>query len=562
MSSTRIIQPLRLFGAALVLATLFAALPNQNARAATSAWQLISAEPTFMAGAPGAMALLTNGKILVQDQGPANSGSSNWWLYSPTATGSYVNGTWSPAGDLPSGYGPEYFGLGVLPDGRVIIEGGEFNGTPTQVAENLGALYDPTSNSWTAVSPPAGGTGCWSTIADAPSVVLANGVFMMGASGTRTANCQALFNSSTQSWNTTGSGKADPNAEEGFTLLPSGKVLDVNTANVPSGLGGTSNSEIYDPATGSWTTAGNTPMQLDNSIGEIGPAALMPNGTVFAEGATSATALYNSASGTWSAGPNLPIVGGQQMNADDACSAVLPDGSVLFDASPNQFAPTHWFTFDGTNISQVPDDLALNASQEQSNYCNAIVLPTGQVLITDRGGRNPLEIYTSSGSAQASYQPTVQDVPATIVAGMPYTIHGTQFGGLDQGAYFGDDFNGQTNYPLLRITNVKTGHVTYARTSNSTGLSVAASTPGSTTFVVPATATDGPSKAEVVVNGIASTSTTITVSGGLAAPSTPSPPPPNKKHLTSLKCVKRSSTRFVHAVHPRCPPGWHASRIS
>jgi hypothetical protein len=39
-----------------------------------------------------------------------------------------VNGTWSQVAS-PSGYSPLYHSSAVLPDGRVIIEGGEFNTT-------------------------------------------------------------------------------------------------------------------------------------------------------------------------------------------------------------------------------------------------------------------------------------------------------------------------------------------------------------------------------------------------------------------------------------------------
>ncbi|MGA8307296.1 MAG: hypothetical protein WB723_16600, partial [Candidatus Acidiferrales bacterium] len=62
----------------------------------------------------------------------------------------------------------------------------------------------------------------------------------------------------------TGSNKFDVNDEEGWTLLPNGKVLTVD-AYVPVGIpyipDGT-NSEIYNPKTGSWSSAGSTIVQL------------------------------------------------------------------------------------------------------------------------------------------------------------------------------------------------------------------------------------------------------------------------------------------------------------
>lgn len=536
----------RLVGVVLLVVTTMFTAPG--AQAATSPWRLIAHEPTFMSGSPGAMFLLTDGRVLVQDQGSANSGGAQWWLYSPDAKGGYQDGTWSATGSLPAGYSPLYFASGVLPDGRVIIEGGEFNGTSTFAAVNQGAIYDPTTGTWSPVAPPGGGTGCWSTIGDAPSVVLADGTFLLGASGTRASTCAALFDAASTSWTATGAGKGDPNPEEGFTLLPDGRVLDVNTGGTPTVLGGVRTAELYDPTTGTWSPAGDTPSPLDNGDGEIGPATLMPDGTVFAEGATAATALYDPSTGTWSAGPAMPTVAGQQLNAADACSAVLPDGSVLFNASPNMGPGTHWFTFDGSTITQVPDDAALPSSSETSNLCNALVLPDGQVMVNVRSGPTPIELYTPSGSPDPSWAPTVSTAPRAVAAGRPYAIQGTQFGGLDEGAYFGDDYNPQSNYPLVRLRNRATGRVTYARTSGSTGLSVAPGTPGSTTVTLPPSAVDGPSTLQVVVNGIASAPWSVTVTGGA--------PPARPRHLVTLTCVRGTAVRHLRATHPRCPAGW------
>ena len=535
----------RLLGA--VALAVAAMLPSFRAQAATSPWALIAHEPTFMSGSPGAMFLLTNGRVLVQDQGANNGGGAQWWLYSPDAKGGYQDGTWSPTGSLPSGYAPEYFASGVMPDGRVVIEGGEFNGTGTFVATHDGAVYDPATGVWAPLAPPSGGSGCWSTIGDAPSVVLASGTFFMGSSGTDASTCAALLDASSLTWTTTGAGKGDPYPEEGFTLLPNGDVLDVNTGVTSGTPGGVRSTETYDPQTGTWSSAGDTPSALDSS-GEVGPAALMPDGVVFAEGATSATALYDTATGTWSAGPTMPSVGGQQLTATDACSAVLPNGNVLFDASPDMQVGTHWFVYNGSAISQISDDAALSSSSERSNFCNALDLPNGQVLVNERAGATPMEVFTPSGAPDPSWAPTVSSTPSTVVVGRSYSIQGTQFGGLDEGASFGDDYNPQSNYPLVRVTNRVSGRVTYARTSGSTGLSVGPGTPGSTTFVLPASAPDGPSTLQVVVNGIASTPSAVSVTGGAAAP--------RPARIVTLTCVRGRALRRVRGRHPRCPTGW------
>ena len=65
---------------------------------------------------------------------------SNWHILTPDATGSYINGTWSSGGNLPSGYAPWFFGSQVLLDGKtIVIEGGEYN-NGSQDWTNLGAV--------------------------------------------------------------------------------------------------------------------------------------------------------------------------------------------------------------------------------------------------------------------------------------------------------------------------------------------------------------------------------------------------------------------------------------
>ena len=88
---------------------------------------------------------------------------------------------------------------------------------------------------------------------------------------------------------------------------------------------------------------------------------------------------------------------------------------------------------------------------------------------------------------------------------------GTVLAGLSQGAAYGDDVQDNTNFPLVRITNSKTGAVTYARTSRWTSVSIAPGAASSTQFTVPATTPAGPSTLVVVANGIASQPVPVTI---------------------------------------------------
>ena len=322
------------------------------AEAQSGTWQSLTFGQTI--GSFGL--LLTDGSVLE----PLEA-----YVFIPDITGSYVNGTLAPAPPLPTGYNPGAFASAVLPDGRVIVEGGECSPWSIPCSKNtnytnLGAIFDPDASSWTTVAPPTG----WATIGGAPSVVLPNGTFMMGQADPSGTTAQALLDAATMKWTPTGTGKADQNFEEGWVLLPNGRVLVVQTHN----LNGSPNpAQQYDPETGPWTSAGISPVSLtDPGSNEIGPGVLRPDGTVIVFGALTNgpdhTAIYNSATGEWSAGPDLPAIGGQYYSTDDAPAAVLPNGNVLFAASPSKFeAPVHFFEFDGSTITQVAKHIAKGA---------------------------------------------------------------------------------------------------------------------------------------------------------------------------------------------------------
>ena len=75
-----------------------------------------------------------------------------------------------------------------------------------------------------------------------------------------------------------------------------------------------------------------------------------------------------------------------------------------------------------------------------------------------------------------------------------------------------EEFNSATNYPLVRIRNLATGHISYARTHDHP---MGVATGGAlitTQFDVAAGAETGASELVVVANGIASAPVSVTVS--------------------------------------------------
>jgi hypothetical protein len=460
-------------------------------------WQPLAHQPSFTAGHA---LLLTDGTVMVHHEDP-NDGFSEWWKLTPDINGSYVNGTWTQLASLASNYGPLFFASAVLPDGRVIVEGGEQN-FAQYVWTNKGAIYDPLRNVWTPMNPPSG----WGSIGDAQSAVLANGTFMM-------ANCctsqAALLNASTLTWTPTSSGKFDENDEEGWTLLPGGKVLTVDAYVNRFDPNGT-NSEIYNPSTGSWTSAGSTVVQLWDSHGsnEVGPAMLRPDGTVFATGANGAgaghTSIYNPSTGGWTPGPDFP----GNLDVADGPAALLPDGNVLVSASPGIFLNgTVFFEWNGTNLIPVPR--TPNSPGNSSWYGRMLVLPTGQVLYTD--GSRDVEIYTPTGTANPNWAPTANLNSLLLNRGSTIVLLGYKFNGYSQAVAYGDDAQAATNYPIVRLTNASTGHVFYCRTHGHSTMAVAYPGAVYTHVDIPSNMETGLSYLEVVANGIASRRYTIAV---------------------------------------------------
>jgi hypothetical protein len=456
---------------------------------AAQSWTPLTDRPKFLPSNP---LLLGDGRVLAHDES-----ARDWWALTPDINGSYLNGKWSQLASLPKGYAPFYFASAVLPDSRVVVIGGEYNnGQPAWTT--LGAIYSPKTNTWKVLKAPAG----WSRIGDAQSVVLPNGTFMLAACCTAE---EALLDSKTLKWTATGTGKADINDEEGWTLLPNGKVLTVDTNNSD-----VTNSEIYDPATGSWTSAGSTIVQLDDTKShEIGPSILRPDGTVLWTGATGHNAVYDTITSTWSAAPDFPIVGGRQLDIADGPAALLPSGNVLLMASPGVYGMgAHFYEWDGFTFAEVPG--TPDSAHDSSYFGNMLVLPTGQILFTDT--TLDVELYSSTGSPDPSWAPAITKVATQLTRAKTYVVKGTQFNGLSQGAAYGDDVQAASNYPVVRITNAATGHVFYCFTYKPSSMGVATgSLIVSAHFTVPAKAERGASQLEVVTNGIASAPVSVTV---------------------------------------------------
>lgn len=472
------------------------AAPNK-----ASFWTPLKNQPGF--GAAHTL-LLTDGTVLCQ-----SVLSSDWYRLTPDPKGSYVNGTWSQIASMPAGYGPLYYASAVLADGRVVVMGGEYNlndNNGNGVWTKLGAIYDPEKNEWSPLEAPFG----WDSIGDAQSVVLPDGHWMLASCCTGDGRQSAVLNPSTLAWrHLSSNGKADGNDEEGWTLLADGTVLAVD-------VGDALNTERYFPSSDLWMSAGSTPAPLtERSSSEVGPGVLRPDGTVFYAGvcekkvdsdqceSPAHTAIYTPparqwGTGTWRTGPDFP----DGLDISDGPASILPDGHVLMMTSPGIFGiGSVFFEYDGDRLRRVP--APPRAPFDAAYYGNMLVLPTGQVMLTDFS--NDIEIYTPNGAPHHDWEPKIHEAPVFVKPESTYKVSGTQFNGVSDGAAYGDDAQSNTNYPLARMTNLRTHDVTYWKTHDHSTMGVATGhAKVSTYFDVPASAEDGVYFMSIVANGIAS----------------------------------------------------------
>jgi hypothetical protein len=500
--------------------------------ALTGTWTFFTHGPSTSLGT---CLLLTNGNVMCHE-----SSTNRWHRLTPDNTGSYKNGTWDatpippmPPGNDSSGcvnctYAPLYFASAVLPSGNVVVIGGEYNGAgPPETS--IGFVYDPLNNSWSSQLQEVFGTG---NVGDAKGTVLQDGRFLLT---NRTNTNMEVLNTTTNAFSALNpTGKLDKNSEESWNILYDGTVLTVDSWTTSASF------ERYTPSSNSWGNSGTTPVRLtDNGTGlgtsgEVGPCVLRPDSKLFCFSGNSLgkNALYDTATNTWShtasmdfpAGPS----GGHFAMADGPAAA-LPNGNILAMASPvldtsTYNPPSHFYevTLTSNTVVQVAD--TPSSPLVASYNGRMLVLPTGEVLLT---GFDDTMLYSNGGAPAGNARPSVSTSPSMIAAGGVYSISGRQLNGYSEGASYGDDAQMATNYPLVRLTNTATGHVSYARTYNHSRMGVepvGSTTSVSTTFQVPVGYENGPSTIEVVANGIASPSvstsgrfTSLTLQNGWTA---------------------------------------------
>jgi N-acetylneuraminic acid mutarotase len=276
----------------------------------TTSWSF-TANNMAVARYDASATLLADGRVLVTGgYGASNNALTSAEAYDPTTK------TWSSVAPMTT---PRYgHTLTLLPGGKVLAAGGANQAGGLNVPLSSAEVYDPGSNSWSAVGSMS------SAHYGHTATLLTNGkVLVTGGDVTNTVptGSAELFDPSHGTWSAAAS-MATARYSHSATLLGSGKVLV--TAGLVTGGTYTNTAEVYDPTSNTWSSAGS----IDAPRAWFG-AALLGNGEVLiagggnATGALATTDIYNPASNSWSVGASLTTA-----RANHSVTA-LSNGQVL-----------------------------------------------------------------------------------------------------------------------------------------------------------------------------------------------------------------------------------------
>jgi len=224
-----------------------------------------------------------------------------------------AKGTWTLTGSMQ--VAREMFPAVVLKNGKILVSGGLGTGSTV-----LGGaeLFDPKTNAWT----PAGSLsvarfGHTATLLPSGKVLLAGGCTASNCSTSTAAS--EIYDPATNSWSATGSLNI-ARSYHTAVRLNSGVVLAIGGF-----AGGASPScELYYPSTGTWSNAAST-----NVARYLNGITLLPDGKVLVTGGVitkyplNSAELYDPANNTWA------LTGSMATGRYAHSSTLLPDGTVL-----------------------------------------------------------------------------------------------------------------------------------------------------------------------------------------------------------------------------------------
>jgi hypothetical protein len=260
--------------------------------------------------------LLADGRVLIAG-GSGGDGGKSAEIFDPAAN------TFTPTGSMNESR-QEPFAAVLLPNGKVLVTGGYF-GTLVSGAE----LYDPATGQFTKIGDmtAARANHTMTVLPDGKVLIAGGGIAEPDWGPMEVLSSAEIFDPATNTFTPTGS-MAVNRYKHGAALLPNGKVLVVAGSDERQMQGLYAAAELYDPATGRFSPAGNLAVARYKILDSV---VLLPDGRVLISGGAEAVEMYDPTASAFSR-----LEGGVDSGMYFfQVASLLPDGSVLMTGGNN-----------------------------------------------------------------------------------------------------------------------------------------------------------------------------------------------------------------------------------
>jgi hypothetical protein len=238
------------------------------------------------------------------------------------------------------------------------------------------------------------------------------------------------------------------------TLLHNGKILITGGAS-SSGGGFLNTAEVFDPASGTFTSLSPNTMQ---SARYFHSATLLPSGRVLITGGstgsavTSSTELFDPVTGTFTTASPMTVP------REHHTATLLPSGRVLIAGGDTGFVATNTAeVFDPTSGTFTAVSGTMTAVRVGPT---ALLLLNGKVLLTGGaaassgvGISNTAELFDEGVGFSDARRPVILTAPNTSSQGASFSLTGTGFRG-DSEASSGSFDSSATNYPIVQLQRI------------------------------------------------------------------------------------------------------------
>jgi N-acetylneuraminic acid mutarotase len=340
----------------------------------------------------------------------------------------------------------------LLPDGMVLVAGG-INSNHVTLAS--AELYDPVSGNWTFTSPMNTARAYHS------ATLLPNGrVLVAGGMNTVYLASAEVYDPANGTWTITGSMGAARESHTA-TLLVDGDVLVAGGINTVLPV----NGELYHPTSGTWTAT--LPMNYPR-FGHT--ATLLPNGNVIVVGGTlpspnptssRTSEIYDSASGSWTSAAFLPW----STNIENHTATLLLSGKVLIAGGDDHINPIV------IGFAELYDPVSGTWSsggmmETPRTYHAATLLPNGKVLAAGGTLETRAELFDLGLGFSNSWQPQISSITSPLTLGSNLVARGPQFRGVSEASGGNGCQDSSSDYPLVQLHSLANEQSLFVEISN------------------------------------------------------------------------------------------------